>query len=105
MLSMSDEERLLSEQYKNSGNLEARVQLHELYSTNRQGWPRWVFERLRVPANGHVLELGCGPARLFWALKKVPKASWKNEPHRKKAFQSKTNYDHIWETHRAKQCR
>ncbi len=32
---MSDQECLLLEQYKNSGNLEARVQLHELYSTNR----------------------------------------------------------------------
>ena len=77
---MSDQERLLSEQYKNSGNLEAQVQLHELYSTNRQGWPRWVFERLRVPANGHVLELGCGPARFFRPSKKSRKPPGKTNP-------------------------
>ena len=71
---MSDQECLLLEQYKNSGNLEARVQLHELYSTNRQGWPRWVFERLRDPANDYVLELGFVVRPVFLGPQKGPES-------------------------------
>ena len=31
-------------QYQTSANLDARMRLHLLYSTNHDGWLRWVFE-------------------------------------------------------------
>ncbi len=35
MSSISDQDYLLSSQYKTAANLSARIRLHELYSTNR----------------------------------------------------------------------
>jgi SAM-dependent methyltransferase len=52
-------------QYRDSGNLDARVALHQQFSTNSYGWFRWVFDQLSLPADGAVLELGCGPAYLW----------------------------------------
>lgn len=55
----------LSEQYQDSTNLNARVRLHERFSTNRYGWHRWVFDQLRLPPRCRILELGCGPGYLW----------------------------------------
>lgn len=52
----------LEQQYRDASNLGARAQLHARFSTHRLGWPRWSFERLALPPNARVLELGCGPA-------------------------------------------
>jgi len=52
-------------QYRATGNLDARAALHERYSTNPLGWQCWVFDQLRVPLDGSILELGCGPAYLW----------------------------------------
>ena len=60
-----DQEYLLKEQYHDASNLSARAQLHTRFSTNKQGWHRWVFEQLDLPPDAHILELGCGPAWLW----------------------------------------
>jgi SAM-dependent methyltransferase len=60
-----DANQFLSQQYRDGGNLSARAQLHALFSTNRQGWPSWSFERLALPPSARVLELGCGPGWLW----------------------------------------
>ena len=52
-------------QYKTPENLRARMALHERFSSNREEFHRWIFERLGAPAEARVLELGCGPAT-FW---------------------------------------
>ena len=62
---MSDRQYLLTEQYQDSSKLGARLRLHEQFSTNDYGWPRWAFDRLEVPPGGRVLELGCGPGALW----------------------------------------
>jgi len=64
---ISDRQYLLERQYKDASNLDARIGLHEQFSTNMYGWPRWVLDRVlpHVPANGRVLELGCGPGTLW----------------------------------------
>lgn len=54
------------EQYKNASNLRARIRIHELYSTNKEGWMHWYFRHLKIPENSRILELGCGDASL-WA--------------------------------------
>ena len=61
----TNQEYLRTEQYKDASNLEARMRLHQRFSTNSYPWHRWVFDHIDVPANAQVLELGCGPAK-FW---------------------------------------
>ncbi len=56
---------LRDEQYRDSGNLGARMALHERFSTAKEGWPRWVFGQVGLTAGLRVLELGCGPGRLW----------------------------------------
>lgn len=52
-------------QYQTSANLDARMRLHLLYSTNSYGWLRWVFDQVALPAQASVLELGCGTGKLW----------------------------------------
>ncbi|HSB66459.1 MAG TPA: class I SAM-dependent methyltransferase [Anaerolineales bacterium] len=56
---------LISDQYKDTGNLNARIQLHERYSTNPYGWFRWVRDQIDLPPEAHILELGCGSGKLW----------------------------------------
>ena len=55
----------LATQYKTSANLDARIALHERFSVNPQPWMRWVFDQWDMPASARILELGCGPAKLW----------------------------------------
>ena len=61
----TDQQYLLQQQYADSANLDARVRLHSLFSENKQGWNRWVWEQFRFPEQARILELGCGPAYLW----------------------------------------
>ncbi|HJT55387.1 MAG TPA: class I SAM-dependent methyltransferase [Ktedonobacteraceae bacterium] len=65
-MSTSDQEYLLTSQYKDSSNLNARIQIHKLFSTNRTAFHRWVFDHFHVPHPARLLEAGCGPGYL-WA--------------------------------------
>ena len=55
----------LHAQYKDSSNFNVRVALSARFSVNPQSINDFVFERLDVPLDGSVLELGCGPG-YFW---------------------------------------
>src|SRR5690242_12312565 len=61
----SDRDYLRTQQYVTASNLDARMALHAGYSTNPTGWQRWVFDQLELAPDSAVLELGCGPARLW----------------------------------------
>ena len=65
MSKMTDQNYLLSEQYQDTSNLDARIQLHRRFSTNRYGWNRWVFNQLDFAPASRILELGCGPGNLW----------------------------------------
>ncbi|WKZ46632.1 MAG: methyltransferase domain-containing protein [Anaerolineales bacterium] len=66
MSKFTDQNYLKSEQYKDSSNLDARVELHKRFSTNSYGWMNWVFDvLLKLPADAKILELGCGPGYLW----------------------------------------
>lgn len=68
---------LRTEQYKNSSNLNARAQLHARFHTNPYNWFLWVFDQFELPPHAHLLELGCGPGRLWTDnLARIP-AGWK----------------------------
>ncbi|HET6312948.1 MAG TPA: class I SAM-dependent methyltransferase [Chloroflexia bacterium] len=73
MSSISDQGYLLSSQYKTAANLNARIRLHELYSTNKYGWFRWLFDQFDLPDEAALLEVGCGPGTLWVEnLSRVP---------------------------------
>jgi ubiquinone/menaquinone biosynthesis C-methylase UbiE len=65
MSRLLDPDFLLTDHYKDASNLNARIQLHQRFSTNKQGWNRWVFDQLSLPPDCRVLELGCGPGNLW----------------------------------------
>jgi hypothetical protein len=76
MSKLSDQEFLLTDQYKNASNLDARIQLHRLFSINKYGWMRWVFDQFDLPPACRILDLGCGPADLWVQnLERIP-AGW-----------------------------
>lgn len=56
----------MDEQYRDASNLNARIALHERFSTNGYGWMRWVLDQMKLPPNARVLEIGCGTGKL-WA--------------------------------------
>jgi ubiquinone/menaquinone biosynthesis C-methylase UbiE len=70
----TDSARILREQYKDGSNLSARIRLHQRFSTNRYGQMRWILDRIQIPENARVLELGCGTG-LLWrgSSVKVPR--------------------------------
>ncbi|MBN1976617.1 MAG: class I SAM-dependent methyltransferase [Anaerolineae bacterium] len=76
MSKLSDQAFLLSDQYGDASNLDARIQLHRRFSTNKYGWTHWAFDQLTLPPVCRILDLGCGPADL-WAenLDRIP-AGW-----------------------------
>jgi ubiquinone/menaquinone biosynthesis C-methylase UbiE len=62
----TDRNYLLTEQYKDASNLNARIALHARFSTHPLGWHRWVFDQLELPPQARLLEIGGGSGRL-WA--------------------------------------
>jgi SAM-dependent methyltransferase len=71
-----DSARILREQYKDGSNLSARIRLHQRFSTNRYGFFRWMFDRIQIPENACVLEIGCGTGVLWRGSAQVP-SGWR----------------------------
>jgi ubiquinone/menaquinone biosynthesis C-methylase UbiE len=62
----TDQQYLTQDQYKDASNLDARIAIHQKFSTNPQGWFQWVFDALiKLPAESKILELGCGSAEMW----------------------------------------
>jgi ubiquinone/menaquinone biosynthesis C-methylase UbiE len=77
MSKFTDQQYLKADQYRDSSNLDARVVIHQRFSTNSYGWFKWVFDTLlKLPENAKILELGCGHA-LLWKenVSRIP-AGW-----------------------------
>jgi ubiquinone/menaquinone biosynthesis C-methylase UbiE len=63
----------VSNQYRNASNLNARIRLHQEFSTNRYGWQSWLFDQLNIMPESCVLELGCGAGHLWHEnLERIP---------------------------------
>ena len=77
MTKFTDQQYLKSHQYRDSSNLDARVEIHQRFSTNPYGWFRWIFDILvNLPEDARILELGCGPGYLWKEnINRIP-ASW-----------------------------
>jgi len=65
MSKYTDRSYLKNIQYKNADNLNARIALHLTYSQNPYPWFRWVFDHLDLAPGKRVLEIGCGPGKLW----------------------------------------
>jgi SAM-dependent methyltransferase len=52
-------------QYACADNLNARIAIHERFSTNPISWHHWVFEQVREDMGPRILDVGCGSAA-FW---------------------------------------
>jgi SAM-dependent methyltransferase len=65
MPNISDGEYLLTDQYRDASNVNARIQLHERFSVNQYGWHRWIFDQFQLAPESRILELGCGPGALW----------------------------------------
>lgn len=66
MQKFTDQNYLTQDQYKDSSNLDARLEIHRRFSTNSYGWFNWVFDALiTLPKDANVLELGCGTGMIW----------------------------------------
>lgn len=65
LIHLTSMENTLKAQYQNATNISARIRLHKLYTTNKQGWFPWVYEQCHITDHMHVLELGCGNGALW----------------------------------------
>jgi SAM-dependent methyltransferase len=55
----------VSNQYRTASNLNARIRLHQEFSTNKYGWQRWLFDQFKFMPQSRILELGCGTGNLW----------------------------------------
>jgi len=62
---LTDQEYLRKEQYADASNLQARLQLHQRFSTNPYNWFLWIFDHLDLPDSARILEIGCGSGNLW----------------------------------------
>lgn len=73
LIHLTGMEESLKKQYQNATNISARINLHSLYSQNKQGWFPWIFQQLDLKQNMKVLEIGCGDGSLWKSnLLKIP---------------------------------
>jgi SAM-dependent methyltransferase len=77
MARIDDPAYLRHDQYRTSGNLQARIDFHVRFRTNPYDWQLWVFDRLRLPANARILEIGCGAGSLWLENRSRIPADWK----------------------------
>lgn len=74
LIHLTGMEKSLKSQYQDATNLSARINLHQNYSTNPQGWFPWIYQQCYIHSHMHILELGCGNGALWTEnLTKLPK--------------------------------
>ncbi|MGN0297945.1 MAG: methyltransferase domain-containing protein [Lachnospiraceae bacterium] len=73
LIHLANMEHSLVEQYKNSTNIDARIQLHRDYATNSESWFAWLYRQIDLRPKESILEVGCGNGEL-WLVnwEKVP---------------------------------
>ena len=60
LIHLTGMEKSMKNQYQNASNISSRINLHSLYSQNKQGWFPWVYEQCQIHPGMRILELGCG---------------------------------------------
>ena len=70
LIHLTGMEESLKKQYQNASNISARINLHRLYSQNKQGWFPWILENCHLASGMNILETGCGDGTLWCEAKK-----------------------------------
>lgn len=65
LIDLTSMEKSMKNQYQNASNISARINLHNVYSVNKQGWFSWVFEQCHLTPEMKILEIGCGNGSLW----------------------------------------
>ncbi len=65
LIHLTGMEKSMKNQYQNASNISSRINLHSLYSQNKQGWFPWVCEQCNIHSGMRILELGCGDGALW----------------------------------------
>ena len=65
LIHLTNESTNTFNQYKDASNLTTRINLHDLYSTNKTGWFNWLYNNLGLSYFDKVLEIGCGDGSLW----------------------------------------
>ena len=48
LIHLTGMEKSMKNQYQNASNISSRINLHSLYSQNKQGWFPWVYEQCQI---------------------------------------------------------
>ena len=65
LIHLTGMEKSLKNQYQDASNISARINLHSLYSVNKQGWFPWLLEQMDFDGARRILEIGCGNGQLW----------------------------------------
>ncbi len=65
LIHITNMEHAVVEQYKNSVNINARIQLHRRFSRNPVPWFSWIAGQIPFEQMERVLEVGCGNGQLW----------------------------------------
>lgn len=76
-MSRTNDTSFVREQYATSANLDARIALHQNFSTAPEPFHDWLLNHVSLPDNARVLETGCGSGALWQHVRARIPASWK----------------------------
>lgn len=65
LIHLTGMEKSMKSQYENASNINARIQLHERFSNNPQGWFPWIYKQCPIQEANDILEIGCGDGTLW----------------------------------------
>lgn len=65
LIHMTSMEHALVDHYKNTVNLDVRIDLHRRYSQNPVPWFQWLYNQIDFSRADRILELGCGNGELW----------------------------------------
>lgn len=65
MIHLHSMEESLAEQYKNSRNVDVRIDFHKRFSVQSEGWFEWIYSHMNLTSQMSLLELGCGNGELW----------------------------------------
>lgn len=73
IIHLTNMENSMSTQYKDATNINARINLHKMYSINQESWFSWIYRQCEIKNSINILEVGCGNGAMWIEnMKKIP---------------------------------